>query len=284
MILVTGATGQLGRLVIEQLLKTEAPESIIAGVRSPEKAADLTAQGVQVRALDYTNPASIQTALKGVEKVLLISSSEVGQRFPQHKNVIDAAKAEGVSLLAYTSLLNATDSKLALAAEHVQTEAALAESGVPHVLLRNGWYTENYLASIPPALEFGAFIGSAKEGRIASAGRIDYAAAAAKVLTTEGHAGKTYELAGDESYTLAELVAELNRQTGKSVVYQDMSQADFAAALKGAGLPDGLADLLADSDAAAAEGGLFNNCKTLSQLIGRPTTSLADLMADALSA
>ncbi len=284
MILVTGATGQLGRLVIEQLLKTEAPESIIAAVRSPEKAADLAEKGVQVRAMDYTNPASIQTALKGTEKVLLISSSEVGQRFPQHKNVIDAAKAEGVTLLAYTSILNATESKLGLAAEHVETEAALAESDVPHVLLRNGWYTENYLASIPPALEFGAFIGSAKEGRIASAGRIDYAAAAAKVLTTEGHAGKTYELAGDESYTLAELVAELNRQTGKSVIYQDMPQADFAAALKGAGLPDGLADLLADSDAAAAEGGLFNNSKTLSQLIGRPTTSLADLMADALSA
>lgn len=284
MILVTGATGQLGRLVIEQLLKTEAPESIIAAVRSPEKAADLAEQGVQVRSMDYTNPASIQTALKGAEKVLLISSSEVGQRFPQHKNVIDAAKAEGVSLLAYTSILNATESKLGLAAEHVETEAALAESGVPHVLLRNGWYTENYLASIPPALEFGAFIGAAKEGRIASAGRIDYAAAAAKVLTTEGHAGKTYELAGDESYTLAELVVELNKQTGKSVVYQDMPQADFAAALKGAGLPDGLADLLADSDAAAAEGGLFDNSKTLSQLIGRPTSSLATLMAEALKA
>lgn len=284
MILVTGATGQLGRLVIEQLLKTESPESIIAAVRSPEKAADLAAQGVQIRALDYTNPASIQTALKGADKVLLISSSEVGQRFPQHKNVIDAAKAEGVSLLAYTSLLNATDSKLALAAEHVETEAALAESGVPHVLLRNGWYTENYLASIPPALEFGAFIGSAKEGRIASAGRADYAAAAAKALTTEGHAGKTYELAGDESYTLAELVAELNSQTGKSVVYQDLPEAEFAAALKGAGLPDGLADMLADSDAAAAEGGLFDNSKTLSQLIGRPTTPLSVLMAEALSA
>lgn len=284
MILVTGATGQLGRLVIEQLLKTESPESIIAAVRSPEKAADLAAQGVQIRALDYTNPASIQTALKGADKVLLISSSEVGQRFPQHKNVIDAAKAEGISLLAYTSILNATESKLGLAAEHVETEAALAESGVPHVLLRNGWYTENYLASIPPALEFGAFIGSAKEGRIASAGRIDYAAAAATVLTSEGHAGKIYELAGDESYTLTELVAELNKQTGKSVVYQDMPQADFAAALKGVGLPDGLADLLADSDAAAAEGGLFDNSKTLSQLIGRPTTSLANLMADALKA
>lgn len=284
MILVTGATGQLGRLVIEQLLKTEAPESIIAAVRSPEKAADLAEKGVQVRAMDYTNPASIQTALKGTEKVLLISSSEVGQRFPQHKNVIDAAKAEGVTLLAYTSILNATESKLGLAAEHVQTEAALAESGVPHVLLRNGWYTENYLASIPPALEFGAFIGAAKEGRIASAGRIDFAAAAAKVLTSEGHAGKTYELAGDESYTLAELVAELNKQTGKSVVYQDLPEAEFAAALKGAGLPDGLADMLADSDAAAAEGGLFDNSKTLSQLIGRPTTPLSVLMAEALSA
>lgn len=284
MILVTGATGQLGRLVIEQLLKTEVPESIIAAVRSPEKAADLAEKGVKVRAMDYTNPASIQTALKGTEKMLLISSSEVGQRFPQHKNVIDAAKAEGVSLLAYTSILNAKESNLGLAAEHVQTEAALAESGMPHVLLRNGWYTENYLASIPPALEFGAFIGSAKEGRIASAGRIDYAAAAATVLTSEGHAGKVYELAGDESYTLTELVAELNKQTDKSVVYQDLPEAEFAAALKGAGLPDGLADMLADSDAAAAEGGLFDNSKTLSQLIGRPTTSLANLMADALKA
>lgn len=276
MIAITGATGQLGRLVIEQLLKTVPANQIVAIVRNPAKAEALSQQGIVVRQGDYTDQAALTTALKGVEKLLLISSSEVGQRATQHQNVINAAKAAGVTFVAYTSLLHADNSPLGLHVEHVATEKALATSGIPYALLRNGWYTENYLASAPPALEHGVFIGAAGEGKIASATRADYAAAAAKVVSEEGHAGKVYELAGDSAWTLSELAAELSKQSGKPVVYQNMSEADFAAALKSVGLPAGLADMLADSDVGASKGGLFDDSHTLSKLIGRPTTSLAE--------
>ncbi|EMJ5884263.1 SDR family oxidoreductase [Enterobacter cloacae] len=276
MIAITGATGQLGRLVIEQLLKTVPANQIVAIVRNPAKAEAQSQQGIVVRQGDYTDQAALTTALKGVEKLLLISSSEVGQRATQHQNVINAAKAAGVTFIAYTSLLHADNSPLGLHVEHVATEKALATSGIPYALLRNGWYTENYLASAPPALEHGVFIGAAGEGKIASATRADYAAAAAKVVSEEGHAGKVYELAGDSSWTLSELAAELSKQSGKPVVYQNMSEADFAAALKSVGLPAGLADMLADSDVGASKGGLFDDSHTLSKLIGRPTTSLAE--------
>lgn len=276
MIAITGATGQLGRLVIEQLLKTVPANQIVAIVRNPAKAEALSQQGIVVRQGDYTDQAALTTALKGVEKLLLISSSEVGQRATQHQNVINAAKAAGVTFIAYTSLLHADNSPLGLHVEHVATEKALATSGIPYALLRNGWYTENYLASAPPALEHGVFIGAAGEGKIASATRADYAAAAAKVVSEEGHAGKVYELAGDSVWTLSEVAAELSKQSGKPVVYQNMSEADFAAALKSVGLPAGLADMLADSDVGASKGGLFDDSHTLSKLIGRPTTSLAE--------
>ncbi|ASQ16266.1 SDR family oxidoreductase [Enterobacter cloacae] len=276
MIAITGATGQLGRLVIEQLLKTVPANQIVAIVRNPAKAEALSQQGIVVRQGDYTDQAALTTALKGMEKLLLISSSEVGQRATQHQNVINAAKAAGVTFIAYTSLLHADNSPLGLHVEHVATEKALATSGIPYALLRNGWYTENYLASAPPALEHGVFIGAAGEGKIASATRADYAAAAAKVVSEEGHAGKVYELAGDSAWTLSELAAELSKQSGKPVVYQNMSEADFAAALKSVGLPAGLADMLADSDVGASKGGLFDDSHTLSKLIGRATTSLAE--------
>lgn len=276
MIAITGATGQLGRLVIEQLLKTVPANQIVAIVRNPAKAEALSQQGIVVRQGDYTDQAALTTALKGVEKLLLISSSEVGQRATQHQNVINAAKAAGVTFIAYTSLLHADNSPLGLHVEHVATEKALATSGIPYALLRNGWYTENYLASAPPALEHGVFIGAAGEGKIASATRADYAAAAAKVVSEEGHAGNVYELAGDSAWTLSELAAELSKQSGKPVVYQNMSEADFAAALKSVGLPAGLADMLADSNVGASKGGLFDDSHTLSKLIGRPTTSLAE--------
>lgn len=276
MIAITGATGQLGRLVIEQLLKTVPANQIVAIVRNPAKAEALSQQGIVVRQGDYTDQAALTTALKGVKKLLLISSSEVGQRATQHQNVINAAKAAGVIFIAYTSLLHADNSPLGLHVEHVATEKALATSGIPYALLRNGWYTENYLASAPPALEHGVFIGAVGEGKIASATRADYAAAAAKVVSEEGHAGKVYELAGDSAWTLSELAAELSKQSGKPVVYQNMSEADFAAALKSVGLPAGLADMLADSDVGASKGGLFDDGHTLSKLIGRPTTSLAE--------
>ncbi|MEH4928872.1 SDR family oxidoreductase [Enterobacter cloacae] len=276
MIAITGATGQLGRLVIEQLLKTVPANQIVAIVRNPAKAEALSQQGIVVRQGDYTDQTALTTALKGVKKLLLISSSEVGQRATQHQNVINAAKAAGVTFIAYTSLLHADNSPLGLHVEHVATEKALAASGIPYALLRNGWYIENYLASAPPALEHGVFIGAAGEGKIASATRADYAAAAAKVVSEEGHAGKVYELAGDSAWTLSELAAELSKQSGKPVVYQNMSEADFAAALKSVGLPAGLADMLADSDVGASKGGLFDDSHTLSKLIGRPTTSLAE--------
>ncbi|TKU05546.1 SDR family oxidoreductase [Citrobacter sp. wls828] len=276
MIAITGATGQLGQHVIESLLKTVPASQIVAIVRNPAKATALNQQGITVRQADYSDEAAFTTALQGIDKLLLISSSEVGQRAPQHRNVINAAKAAHVKFIAYTSLLHADTSPLGLADEHVATEKMLAESGIAYALLRNGWYTENYLASAPAALEHGVFIGAAGEGKIASATRADYAAAAARVISEDGHAGKTYELAGDAGWTLSQLAAELAKQSGKKVVYQNLSEADFAAALKGVGLPAGLADMLADSDTGASKGGLFDDSHTLSKLIGRPTTSLAD--------
>ncbi|MBL5922981.1 SDR family oxidoreductase [Lelliottia amnigena] len=276
MIAITGATGQLGQHVIEHLLKTVSASQIVAIVRNPAKADALSKQGITVRHADYTDQAAFTAALTGVEKLLLISSSEVGQREPQHKNVINAAKAAGVKFIAYTSLLHADKSPLGLADEHVATEKALADSGIPYALLRNGWYTENYLASAPPAIEHGVFIGAAGDGKIAAATRADYAAAAATVIAQDGHAGNVYELAGDSAWTLSELAAELSKQSGKPVTYQNLSEADFAAALKGVGLPAGLADMLADSDTGASKGGLFDDSHTLSKLIGRATTPLAE--------
>ena len=282
MIVVTGASGQLGRLVIQSLLKTVPATGIVAAVRQPAAVADLAALGVQVRQADYAQPATLDTAFQGATKVLLISSSAIGERVAQHGNVIDAARRAGVALLAYTSLLHADTSPLGLAAEHTATEALLRASGVPHVLLRNGWYTENYLASLPAVLQHGAVIGSAGEGRIASAARADYADAAAAVLTRDDQAGQVHELAGDTSYTLAEFAAEVGRQTGRTIPYINLPEADYRGALLGAGLPEPLAHLLADSDVGASKGGLFDDGQRLSQLIGRPTAALGAMVAVAL--
>ena len=280
---ITGASGQLGRLVVQQLIaRGVAASQIVALVRQPAKAADLAAQGVVIREADYSRPATLGPALAGVQRLLLVSSSELGQRLTQHQAVIAAAQAAGVGFVAYTSLLHADTSPLGLGVEHRATEDTLRASGLPYAVLRNGWYTENYLASVPPALQHGAFIGSAGEGRIASATRLDYAEAAAVVLLAPPTSGTIHELAGDQAYTLAEFAAELSRQSGKAVPYVNLPQADFEAALKGAGLPGPVAELLADSDAGAALGGLFDGSGTLSRLIGRPTTPLAQAMATAL--
>ncbi|UYO37750.1 SDR family oxidoreductase [Rhodopseudomonas palustris] len=283
--LVTGASGQLGRLVIDGLLKTVPASQIGVLVRSDKAAAEFAARGLHVHNGDYGRPDSLKAAFTGVERALLISSSEVGQRTAQHRNAIEAARQAGVKLLAYTSLLHADTSPLGLAEEHRQTEAALKASGVPHALLRNGWYSENYAASIPAALAHGALLGSADGGRIASAARADYAEAAVRVLTAaKPQVGRIYELAGDASYTLAEFAAELSKQSGKPVAYRDLPQADYEAALVGAGLPGPFAALLADSDAGAAKGALFDDSHTLSQLIGRPTTPIVATISAALKA
>ncbi|MBV8574896.1 MAG: SDR family oxidoreductase [Acetobacteraceae bacterium] len=279
---VTGATGQLGRLVIEALLKTVPADRIVAAVRSPAKAIDLAERGVIIREADYSRPDTLAPALVGVDKLLLISSTEVSGRLPRHRAVLDAARRAGVSLIAYTSMLHADTSPATLAIEHRQTEELIAASGLPAVILRNGWYTENHLLALPAALEHGAFVGAAKDGRFSSAARHDYAEAAAVVLANDGHAGTTYELAADGAFTLAELAAEVSRQSGKSVVYNDLPEAAFRDVLTGAGLPADLAALLADADVAASRGALFDDGGALGRLIGRPTTPMKDLVATAL--
>ncbi len=278
-IAITGASGQLGRLIIERLRTKVSSSDIVALVRTPSKATDL---GVEVREADYARPETLDKALSGMDTLLFISGSEIGQRVAQHRNIIEAAKKAGVKRVVYTSVLHAERSTLSLAPEHVETEALLKASGLSITLLRNGWYTENYTASVGPAVANGAFIGSAGQGKIASAPRADYADAAVVVLTTAGHEGKTYELAGDEAYTLAELAAEISRQTGKDIPYKDLPPADYTAALTEAGLPPPWPEALASFDVEAEKGALFDDSRVLSALIGRPTTSLKDSVAAAL--
>lgn len=283
-ILVTGASGQLGHLVINALLINFPASQIVAGARNTAKAEDLVRLGVEVREVDYEKPETLESAFSDIERLLLISSSEVGKRTSQHEAVIEAAKKAKIRLLAYTSLLNADTSILGLAEEHRKTEQAIKESGVPYVILRNGWYTENYAASVPMAVEQGVLLGCAKEGKVSSAARRDYAEAAATVLVAgEEQAGKIYELAGDNAYTLSEFASEIARQAGKSIEYKDMPEDDYRNILLDAGLPESLAALLADSDAGASKGALFEGSKSLSQLIGRSTTPVAEVIASTLA-
>lgn len=279
-IAITGATGQLGRLVVARLQVKAPSEQLVALVRSPAKAADL---GIPAREGDYARPETLAGSLAGIGTLLLISSSEIGKRAAQHRNVIQAAKQAGVRRIVYTSLLHADTSPLSLAQEHRDTEDTLREAGIPFTILRNGWYTENYTGSVAGALANGAFIGSAGEGRISSAARADYAEAAAAVLTSTGQDGKTYELAGDESYTLADLAAEISRQSGRTIPYKNLPEEGYAAALSGFGLPAGLAQAIAGWDVSASKGALFDESRQLSRLIGRPTTPLATMVAAALA-
>jgi NAD(P)H dehydrogenase (quinone) len=282
MIVVTGATGQLGRLVISALLRKVPAASVVAAVRNVEKAKDIAALGVQVRAADYNKPESWDAALKGADKLLLISSNEVGQRARQHRVVVDAAKRAGVKLLAYTSVLRADTSALGLAAEHKETEAAIRAAGIPYVFLRNGWYTENYDSVVKSAVKLGSVYGCASDGRISAAARADYADAAAVVLTADGHAGKTYELAGDAAFSLAELASEIGRQAGKSIGYVNLSEPEYKKVLLGAGLPEPYAALLSDSDTGISQGALYDESHQLSKLIGRKTTPISVAVKSAL--
>jgi NAD(P)H dehydrogenase (quinone) len=255
----------------------------VISVRSKDKVRDFAALGIEVREGDYTKPETLEAVFKGIDRVLLISSNEIGHRFEQHRNVIDAAKRSGVKLIGYTSILHGDASPLGLKDEHVKTENYLKASGIPYVLLRNGWYTENYLGSVPSALEHGALFGSAGNGRLSTAARSDYAEAAAAVMASEeDQGGKVYELAGDEAYTLGDWAKELSRQSGKTVEYRNLPEGDYRALLMKVGLPEPVAALLSDSDFGASKGGLFDAGHTLSKLIGRPTTPLKVSMAKVL--
>ncbi|MFD3484305.1 SDR family oxidoreductase [Streptomyces sp. NPDC058665] len=282
-IVVTGATGHLGRLVIESLLSAGVPAGGIAAVaRDSEKAASLAALGVEVRIADYDTPATLKDAFRAGDRVLLISADEVGRRVPQHTAVIDAARAAGVAQLVYTGVLGGPDADFELAAEHKVTEQLVLDSGLPYTFLRNGWYTENYTENLAPVLEHGAVLAAAGEGRIASAARADYAAAAATVLTGDGHLGKVYELSGDTAWSLAEYAAELSRQTGRTIVYSNVPGETLLGILTGAGVPEPMAAILVDVDKAIERGLLAGTTGDLSRLVGRPTTPLAESVAQAL--
>ena len=276
---ITGATGQLGRLVVSKLKAKVSSDDLAALVRSVEKASDL---GIETREADYDKPETLDRALQGIDTLLLISASEIGKRSRQHANVIAAAKRTDVKWIVYTSLLHADTSLIDLATEHMATEKALKESGIPYTVLRNGWYTENYTGSIPGAIAGGALLGCAGKGRISTATRADYAEAAVAVLTTPGHEGKVYELAGDSAWTLADLAAEISRVCGKNIPYKNMEAEEYAEVLKGFGLPEGLAKAIAGWDVAASKDALFDDSRQLSKLIGRATTPMPVTVAEAV--
>jgi NAD(P)H dehydrogenase (quinone) len=282
-VLVTGTSGHLGRLVVEALLDRGHPASdIVATARNVDDVADLADRGVVVRRADYTDPTSLKEAFARVDRAVLVSSNAVGERLEQHRNVIAAAADAGVELIAYTSVLRADTTSMLLAADHLATEQLLAESGVPTVLLRNSWYLENYTGQIAFALEQGAVLGAAGEGRVSGAARADYAEAAAAVLAGGDHAGRVYELGGDAAFTIGEYAAELAAVSGRDVVYRDLPVQEYSSALVAAGLPEGYAGILADSDRGIAAGELFTDSGDLSRLIGRPTTPLAEAIRGAL--
>lgn len=280
---VTGATGKLGRLVLDALLEETDGSNIVALARDPTALQAYDQLGVQVRQADYDDPASLKAAFEGVDRVLLISGNAVGERPRQHGNVIDAAKDAGVSYLAYTSILKGDKSRLALAPEHVATEKLLADSGLTYDVLRNGWYSENYVGGLAQSLESGKIFGAVGEGKLSTASRKDLAAGAAAALL-RGKGGDTYELAGDQAWTMQEFAAEVSRQSGKPVEYVNQSEADYARTLEGAGLPPPIAAMLASTSALSGEGELYDEGKDLSRLSGRPTTPISETIAEALKA
>ena len=286
-VVVTGATGQLGRLTVEALLRRGVPGSqIVATGRDVAGIKDLADRGVVVRRADFADPDSLAAAFAGAEKLLLISASiPVAERLANHRRAIDAALAAGVSLVAYTSMVHADTATTILAAAHRATEEYLREREVRSVVLRNSWYLENYTGQLPTVLQHGAFIGAAGEGRVSAASRADYAEAAAAVLTAttvEGHAGAVYELGGDEAFTLAELAATVSAAAGKPIAYTDLPTDKLAEVLVDAGVPAEVAHALADVDLGLGRGELFTDSGDLSRLIGRPTTSLADAVTNVL--
>lgn len=280
-IAITGVTGKLGQIVVKGLKEQIAADQIIGLVRSPEKASEL-GLGIATRLADFEKPETLESALEGIDTLLLISGSEMGKRAAQHANIIQAAKKNNVKWIIYTSLLHADTSSISLAGEHLATEADLRSSGIPYTLMRNGWYTENYTSAVAKAVANGAFLGSAKDGKISSAARADYAAAAIAILTSPGHEGKVYELAGDDAWTLSDLAAETSRQTGKDIAYVDMPEAEYAKTLSGFGIPEAISQAIAGWDVSVSEGALFDDSKVLSNLIGRPTTSLSVVVAEEL--
>lgn len=281
-IVVTGATGHLGRLTVDALLERGVPAAQIrAAGRSAERLAPLAALGVQTALIDFEKPETLDAAFAGADALLLVSGSEVGQRIPQHRNAIEAATRTNVGRVVYTSAPRATDTDLILAPEHAETERLLAASGLPVTVLRNNWYTENYTGQVDTAAATGELVGSAATGRVASASRKDYAEAAAVVLTTDGHEGAVYELGGDVAWTFDDLATTVGELLGRPVGYRSVTPDEHTAALREAGLDEGTAGFVVALDGNIRDGALAEVTGTLSELIGRPTTPLAVGLAEA---
>ena len=281
-IAITGATGQLGNLVIEQLLQLTAAQNIVVLVRNVDKAEHFKTQGIELREFDYDRPETLVPALLGIDKLLLISANEIGRRTPQHQAVINAAKVAGVPYLAYTSLLRADTSPLGLAQEHRETEKLIQDSGITYTFLRNNWYSENYLAGVAHTIEIGTLFGAAQDGRISSASRIDYAEAAARVLTSTVHDNQTYELAGSQSFSLSELATLIGQAASKTINYQNLSAEEYTQGLIQASLPAGLVEVIVDADIQTIQGAMYSDSQDLEQLIGRKTTNIQDAIKAAL--
>ena len=277
---ITGATGQLGQLVVQKLKDKNPDAKLVALVRNPDKAKPL---GIEAKAFDYEQPEALPKALEDIDRLVFISGSEIGKRETQHKNVINAAKQAQVKQIAYTSLLHADTSSMILAPEHLATEKMLQYSGIPHTILRNGWYTENYTAGLKQAVEQGAIIGSAGDGKISSATREDYAEAIAETIINDDHTGKTYELAGDQTFTMQDLAAEVSKQTGKNIEFVNLPEAEYAQKLQEIGLPEGMAKAFASLDYSASKNDLHDESGELARLINRPTTSLSQAVKTGLN-
>ena len=272
-IVITGASGHLGRLVVDQLLAAGTPpEQIVATGRDVDKLADFAQNGVTARRADFADPISLDDTFAGAGSLLLISTTTVGDRFDNARNAIDEAVRAGVSRIVYTSILNAATAQMTLAGQHRRTEKYLRDCGVPFVILRNGWYLENYTDELPMITQYHALLGSAHDGLVSAASRRDLAAAAAAVLTQDGHNGATYELGGTP-FTLTTLAATISHVLGTHIAYQDMSVADYTDVLTGAGLPPQMAAAVADADAGLARGELYTTSDDLVKLIGRPATT-----------
>jgi NAD(P)H dehydrogenase (quinone) len=275
---VTGASGHLGRFVIEQLLARGVPQSdVVAVVRNRGKATSLARRGVQVREANYSRPQTLGAALAGVNRLLLVSSSELGQLAAQHSNVITAARTAGVSRIAYTSMLNADDSTSPLAGGHRETERVLREAGVPYTLLRNGYYTEVYTDPLGEYLQDGEILGAAGHGKIAAATRADYAAAAAAALLQDKGENRTYELGGP-AFDLPQLAQVISEITGTKVTYHDLPAGKYAWALQRTGLDEATARFVAALDASIARGDLETSSQDLARLLGRPATLLTEVV------
>ena len=281
--LVTGATGKFGTKVVETLLKTVPASQLAVSVRKPEKAEGLRARGVEVRQGDFDHPQSLDSAFAGIDRLLIISADGDNEtRIRQHRDAVAAAERAGVKFIAYTSLVNATESKNLFAPTHQATEEAILKTGIPYSFLRNNWYLENEIPGIQGVLAGAPWVTSAGDGRVGWALQQDYAEAAATVLSGNGHENKIYELSG-KSLTQEEFVSLLGSVLGKEVTVQQVDDTTYADIMKNAGIPDFVIPILVDIQKSIREGTLDFESNDFEKVLGRPATPIKEALTQILN-